>query len=471
MYSHEKHVLRLRAKFCLYVFVLLSLFILAPQALYADGFTKKQAKYVDGLIGLFDNYYVPSNTNCGKILKVRDKLRKRLAKLPKGMDETTLADYFYNQIKYAVDTASMQQLLRDIDRYVVFFPTDSRVEALLRMKAEMFVNQGNWMQLDKTVRQLVRYSEASERDCSGTVREMSDELVRLMASEPYVHALQGVWVSDTVDSKSGIPLFMLRVYERGVELLEGSHINKVFVAEDFIHMYEHPLNKNKLCRNPFVSCFFYSYGSEIDSLGIFRTSFFTRIEHHAQPALALTAIDGAQKSASSAVANVVTGNTAGATADIFVTGINVGLAYLLSLSYVKDLCMTVEMSPVGNNVLDAKVLLIKNYSKSTNPAKMKENTTELATRLYKVNSADEIVMYKKRKNSFMLYDNNAYTDEVVFNELDDIKEAKATNNFDIMKRIKQAAFDRQSLIDKYKSEHEMSEGEIEYGTDFENNGI
>lgn len=503
--SLEKYVVRSWAVFYLYVFILL-LFIFVPQVLFADGFTKKQAKYVDGLVCLFDDYYVPANANCEKVLKVRNKLRKRLAKLPKGMDGTVLADYFYNQVKCAVDTAGTQQLLKEIERYVVFFPTDRRVENLLRTKADLFVGQGNWMQLDKTIRQLVRYAEASGRDCSVMVREMSGELVRLMASESYGKTLQGVWVSDTVDKKSGMPLFMFRVYKNGVELLEGSHINKVFVAEDVVHSYKHPLNKKKLCRDPLYSCFFYSYGSELDSIGVFRTSFFTRIEQHAQINLAMTAIDNAQKSASSAIASAVAGNTAKATAGVVAAGVSVGLAYLMSQSYVKDLCMTLEMTPVGNNVADAKVLMIKNYSKSTDPAKMKENTAVLSTRLYKVNSADEMVLYRNRKKPFPLYDNNAYTDEVVFNELDDFKKiqkpfyaktgakvavvvmtglaslailpfmnggkkAKATSNFDMMKLIKQAALDRQSLIDKYRSEHEKNEEGIEYGTYFENNGI
>lgn len=471
--------------------------LLTPVDAYGAKKLTKEEKYVAELVELFDDYYVPRKTDCGNTVKVKNRILKALSKKPKEINDSTLSGIFYEQIRQTLQNQSnITQSIKEIDRFVCFFPNDKRVKSLLNVKAQMYIEQNNWMQLDKTIRRLEEYANATGADCEALISELSGTLVYMMSTESYNHSLQGVWVSDSLDKKTGLPLFMFRIYGQGVEFLEQSYMRKKVIVDPPSKNTMHPINSKSKCRDPYTNCFFYSSGSAIDSLDRFNVTFFTREVKTANDALANGAIDMAQTSLTKAIAHGAAGSYDAMGGYIASAGFFGLMAYAASQSSVQDLCMYVQMTQLNENVIDARIDMINDFSKSSDPIKIKNNTESYSAVLYRVNSADDVILYDKGKHPFPLYENNCYTQEVIFNDLESftpIKKSagakiaigagfysgvpfitlpimmpimnhrmgkkKARYNTEVIEMIKEAALHRQAVINEYWEQNNIYQDE------------
>lgn len=447
----------------------------------------KQQEQAAKMIELFETFYEIPDGSCNNAYKVKHKLDRRLAKMHKGKDEQYYSDFFYDQIKSTLQTRNMQQMTYDINRFVYFFPTDHRVEALLKVKARTNIEQRNWMQLDKTIREMKRYAESTGADCNETITQLTEELNQLMATESYERALQGVWVSDSVHKKSGIPLLALRIYEEGVELYKGTSFEKT-----------------KKLKGELPTNFYFSSGTAIDSTGCFEASFFARNVNPANTNLANHAIGQAQSNLSHGLASIEIGNTGGMVSGLAGAGMNILFAYAMSQSSTIDAGMILRMKPRNENVMDVDIRLLSDVSKSTDPILVKKYEKTMHTVLYKVNAADNAVLYTDTPNNnwdlgykpISFYQCNQHTQESDFNNLASFKRVKipffsqsimwltgiptfglfafeygaivawprkchkqSKHNFKIMNEIKEQAMSRQALIDAYMNQYPINENE------------
>ena len=450
------------------------LFFLTVFRGYAQLTTKLQKNAVK-MTELFENLYEIPDGNCNKAYKAKHKLDRKLAKMHKGKDVEDYSQFFYDQIKSTLQSRNIQQTTKEINRFVYFFPTDHRVEALLKVKARTNIEQKSWMQLDKTIREMGNYAKASGADCRETMAQLTEELHHIMATESYENALQGVWVSDSVHKKSGIPLLALRIYEEGVELYKGTSFERT---------------KGLKASGELPSNFYTSSGTAIDSVGCFEASFFARNINPANTNLANYAIGQAQNNLSHGMASIETGNTAGMAAGFVAAGFNALFAYAMSQSSTNDACMTLRMMPRNENVMDVDVRILTDASKSTDPILIKKYERTMHTTLYRVNAADNMVLYTKKPVS--LYNNTPKSSEGDFNNLESIihvknaklpvgaallsgymtyglipvmynsvklKKEKSKHNLRAINDIKVQALQRQAIIDEYINQYPINENE------------
>lgn len=450
---------------------LILLFFLTVAKGYSQ-LTPKQQKRAVKITELFEKYYEIPEGNCNKAYKAKRKLDRKLSKMHRGIDEQDYSQFFYDQIKSTLQTRDMKQMTKEINRFVYFFPTDHRVEALLNVKARTNIEQRSWMQLDKTIREMKSNSEVTGTDHSETITQLTEVLHQLMATESYENTMLGVWVSDSVDKKSSTPLLALRIYEEGAELYRGTSFERT---------------KGLKANGELPPNFYYSSGTAIDSTGCFEVSFFARNVNPANINMANYAIGQAQSNLSHSVASIAAGNTAGMTAGLVGAGFNALFAYAMSQSSTNDACMFLRMRPRNENVMDVDIRLLTDASQSTDPILIKKYEKTMHTTLYKVNAADNMVLYTKTPVS--LYNNTPKSSEGDFNNLESIthvknaklptgvailtgymtygiipicysaklKKEKSKHNLRTINDIKVQALQRQAIIDEYLNQYPINE--------------
>ena len=355
---------------------------------------------------LFDQYYY--SMEIAKALKAKKKLDKYMRELPSPITACGKKTY-YQEIENSLNLEYKDLALKNIFKYITLYPDDEKNGGLLNVQGYIFAEEGDWQQLEKTIREFSEYAKRNNQDWSEEIAALKNEYIKILHNEPFNKEVEGIWVSDSVSSSTNIPYYIFRITNDGkVYLLKQSAFYDNELKRLQVNSGLQDLSlPNEMEFGNSVNCTIDNDCSQVSA---------TFSSHHlnrgSEELAAMgrdatrktqAAIEGAAARKGTTKAKL-TGGAISLAAGI-VGGI---LSNQAAISSYYVYTMDVQMNKLHKNCMEASVALIESEGRSNNPDYIEEKKNYSKTMLHKISSGDNILFATKKGEPVNLFPENYY---------------------------------------------------------------
>lgn len=365
---------------------------------------------VNGLNGkMFQDSQNNKKIDFDEILKKRIQLKTKLQKLPKSITKEEYKKIIYNRIEQSLVDNCKSEALKHIRQYITFFEDDKLNSRLLVIQGRIYGERGNWSLMERTIKLLKDKPDNVPGELQKEISFLEVERMNILTKEPFNKEIEGIWVSDTVSPKTGIPVFMFSITRDGTEInilkestifetalkgCKGATMDTTIVCGR--NFYDYSLGGQCLIEDKKVKA---SFGSKKFKQGSAENAVLLRQLSQRVLSDMSSLIAGGAGSTGQNIA-VAAGTAA------FVIGANI-LANREAQSQMWISSWETEIRKVDKNVAQAIIEMTEQRGLSGNIDKVKTNERVYRTTLYKVNPGDEIMFADKNGDPIKLYEGTA----------------------------------------------------------------
>lgn len=393
---------------------------------FAKSSQEKVTEYLTEADELFEKFISYDAEDFRESVKTCEKLHKLLSKPPKELNQAEFRKRISDRVENSLENDDRRSAIKYIGQYTMFFPEDSLAAEYLEIEANLYGDKRDQMMMERSIAKMAEHPCFNNARGKELLESMNRQRLEIYAGESFVEELQGVWVSDTVNEKNGIPVFMFRVYDNGiVEMLNQSEVYSGRLKN--LHKGADDSGNNPALRKPSISPVRFSVGSAYDEdKGLFTATFESKRFHQGDGEMAGAAYGGAQKTLANTSSALSYGT--GSTAAMISTGI-IGLAASgalliwgndLAASKMWETTINLKLSSTDKEEMAGTVEIIEKFAKTTKQD-IEETKEEFNTKFYRVSAADNVLFADRDANLFPLYCYNPYVqDEIALYDYSEI---------------------------------------------------
>lgn len=400
------------------------LFFLIVVAINFTAFAKgekaedKVSRYLTEADELYETWITYDSEEFAKSIETYNKLQKHLSKRPKGLDEDKFKGRISDRIQSALKANDARLAIKNIGQYQVFFPDDKRNGEYLEIEALCYYQKRDPMMMERSIAKLEKVLPSGNQKSQDVLESLREKQLEIYAEESFADELQGVWVSDTINEKTGIPVFIFRIYDNGiVEMLDQSEIYSGRLNN--LHKGQDVSDSNPDLKKPSLSPVRFAIGTDYDEDNeTFIASFESKRFHQGEKDFADAAYNSAQKTLSTTASVVSYGSASTATAlSTSIIGLVASGALIiwgndLAASKRWDTSINVRFERSDKDEMKGVVEIFERYAKSTS-SETEETKEAFKTKFYRVSAADNVLFADEKGNLFPLYCYNPYVQDEI----------------------------------------------------------
>lgn len=397
------------------------LFVLGTFATFADNSNEKIIKYLDEADKLFEQYINYDAEDFSESIKTYNKLEKHLSKYPKKLDVKGFKQRISDRIEKSLLNDDRRSAIKYIGQYSLFFPKDSATARYLEIEANIYLNKPDQMMMERSIAKLAEHPAFKDVKSMEILESLREKQLEIYAGETFAEEIQGVWVSDTVNAETGIPVFMFRVYDNGmVEMLNQSEVYSGRLKN--LHKGADDSGDNSAMRKNSISPLRFSIGASYDEAkSLFEASFESKRFSQGNAEFAAASFNSAQQALATTSKMVSYG--AGSTAGTISAGI-IGLATSGALmiwgnsmasSKLWETTINLTMRASDKEEMLGTIEIIEKFATSAKSdlSDIEETKEILHSKFYRVSVADNVLFADKKANLFPLYCYNPYVQDEI----------------------------------------------------------